>query len=79
MRIAPSWAVKPQPTVAARARTKPVNAPDPSWSRAWYPCRPTSVPVKNARNAITPTVPPTTDSAPVPSVTSASSRVISFL
>ncbi len=49
IRIAPSWAVKPQPTVALRARPatsgaisrvlkyaemKPVNALDPSWFSA---------------------------------------------
>jgi hypothetical protein len=37
------------------------------------------VPVKNAIAVITPTVPPMTASAPLPSVTSASSRMISFL
>ena len=36
------------------------------------------MPVKKARNVITPTVPPITASAPVPSVTSASSRRISL-
>ncbi len=49
IRIAPSWAVKPQPTVAASARpatsgaisrvlkyaeTNPVNAEEPSWLSA---------------------------------------------
>ena len=61
IRIAPSWAVKPQPTVAASAMpatsgaisrvlkyadTKPENAAVPSWLSAAYPWRPTSVPVK---------------------------------
>ena len=61
IRIAPSWAVKPQPTVAASAMpatsgaisrvlkyadTKPENAAVPSWLSAAYPCRPTLVPVK---------------------------------
>jgi hypothetical protein len=35
------------------------------------------VPVKKVMNAITPTVPPMTASAPVPKLTSASSRRIS--
>src|SRR2546423_5348073 len=92
MRMAPSCAVKPQPTVAdsAMAATKgeisrvlkyaemkPVNALLPSWLSAWYPCRPTSVPVKKVRKQMTPTVPPTTASAPVPKLTSASSRMTS--
>ncbi len=58
---------------------KPVKAPVPSWLSAVYPCSPTSVPVKKARNAMTPTVPPITDSAPLPRLTSASRRKISFL
>jgi hypothetical protein len=61
------------------ADTKPVNALDPIWFSAAYPCSPTSVPVKNDRNAITPTVPPMTASAPEPKLTSASRRKISFL
>src|SRR5256714_9570812 len=56
---------------------KPVTALLPSWLSAWYPCRPTSVPVKKVRKQITPTVPPTTASAPVPKLTSASSRTTS--
>src|SRR4051794_27118975 len=94
IRIAPSWAVKPQPTVAARAMpatrgaisrvlkyadTKPENAAVPSWFRAAYPWRPTSVPVKKHIAVMTPTVPPMTASAPEPSVTSARIRRISFL
>src|SRR5262245_49695395 len=55
----------------------PANALLPSWLSAWYPCNPTSVPVKNVRKQITPTVPPTTASAPVPKLTSASSRMTS--
>ena len=39
----------------------------PSWLRAWYPCSPTSVPVKKVRKQMTPTVPPATASAPEPS------------
>ncbi|CAM5738286.1 hypothetical protein SAFG77S_02957 [Streptomyces afghaniensis] len=94
MRIAPSWAVKPAPTVAESASPATSGAISrvlkyaernatklevPSWFRAAYPCSPTSVPVKNDRKAITPTVPPTTASAPRPKLTSASSRRISFL
>src|SRR5256714_5898129 len=56
---------------------KPVTALLPSWLSAWYPCRPTSVPVKKVRKQITPTVPPTTANAPVPKLTSASSRTTS--
>jgi hypothetical protein len=56
-----------------------VKAEVPSWSSAAYPWRPTSVPVKKDRKAMTPTVPPMTASAPVPKVTSASSRKVSFL
>src|SRR5215813_14548156 len=55
----------------------PVKALLPSWLSAWYPCNPTSVPVKNVRKQMTPTVPPTTASAPVPKLTSASSRTTS--
>jgi hypothetical protein len=55
--MAPSCAVNPHPTVAASAspatsgaisrvlkyaEMKPVKAPVPSWSSAWYPCSPTS-------------------------------------
>ena len=94
IRIAPSCAVNPHPTVALSARpatsgaisrvlkyaeTKPVNALDPSWFSAAYPCNPTSVPVKNERNAITPTVPPITASAPAPNATSPSRRNTSRL
>jgi hypothetical protein len=61
------------------AERKPVNADVPSWSSAAYPWRPTSVPVKNDRKAMTPTVPPMTASAPVPKVTSARSRNVSRL
>ena len=93
MRMAPSWAVKPQPTVAARAMpatsgaisrvlkyadTKPENAAVPIWLSAAYPWRPTSVPVKKHIAVITPTVPPITASAPEPRVTSARIRRISF-
>src|SRR3954465_6923499 len=94
IRIAPSCAVKPQPTVAASAmpatsgaisrvlkyaETKPENAAVPSWLSAAYPCSPTSVPVKKHIAVMTPTVPPMTASAPEPSVTSARIRRISFL
>ena len=94
IRIAPSWAVKPHPTVAASAMpatsgeisrvlkyadTNPENSDVPIWLRAAYPWSPTSVPVKNARAVITPTVPPMTARAPDPRATSASSRQISFL
>ena len=94
IRIAPSWAVNPQPTVAARAmpatsgaisrvlkyaETKPEKAAVPSWLRAAYPWRPTSVPVKKHIAVITPTVPPMTASEPEPRVTSARIRRISFL
>ena len=93
MRIAPSWAVKPHPTVAASAMpatsgaisrvlkyadTKPENAAVPIWLSAAYPWRPTSVPVKKHIAVITPTVPPITASAPEPRVTSARIRRISF-
>ena len=89
MRIEPSCAVKPAPTVADRARPDTRGAISrvlkyadrnatkldvPSWLSAAYPCRPTSVPVKKDRKAITPTVPPTTASAPRPKLTSASRR-----
>jgi hypothetical protein len=94
IRIAPSWAVKPQPTVAASAipatsgaisrvlkyaDTKPENAAVPIWLSAAYPCSPTSVPVKKHMAVITPTVPPMTARAPEPRVTSARIRRISFL
>ncbi|MDQ0763268.1 hypothetical protein QF027_005903 [Streptomyces canus] len=94
IRIAPSCAVNPAPTVADRAspatsgaisrvlkyaERKATKLDVPSWLSAAYPCRPTSVPVKNDRKAMTPTVPPTTASAPRPKLTSASSRRISFL
>ena len=94
IRMAPSWAVKPQPTVAARAMpatsgaisrvlkyadTKPEKAEVPSWLSAAYPWRPTSVPVKKHMAVMTPTVPPMTASAPEPRVTSARIRRISFL
>jgi hypothetical protein len=59
------------------AEMKPVNAPLPIWWRAWYPCRPTSVPVKKVRKAMTPTVPPTTARPPVPKLTSPSRRITS--
>src|SRR3989440_7134878 len=92
IRMAPSCAVNPQPTVADSAiaatsgeisrvlkyaEMNPVNALEPIWLSAWYPWSPTSVPVKKVRKQITPTVPPTTASAPVPKLTSASSRTTS--
>jgi len=49
-----------------------VNFATPIWLSEAYPWMPTSVPAKNARNAITPTVPAITDSPPAPNATSAS-------
>ena len=93
MRMAPSCAVKPQPTVAARAmpatsgaisrvlkyaETNPENAAVPIWFSAAYPERPTCAPVKKVIAVITPTVPPMTARPPEPRVTSARRRMISF-
>src|SRR6476469_7571410 len=55
----------------------PVSADVPSWSRAAYPCRPTTLPVNRLSATITPIVPPTTASAQEPKLTSDSSRTIS--
>ena len=95
IRIAPSWAVKPQPTVAASAIAGDQRgdltgvevgrdeageaAAVPIWLSAAKPCRPTSVPVKKHIATMTPTVPPMTASAPEPRVVSARIRRISFL
>ena len=58
---------------------KPVSASTPRASRARKPCRPTSEPTNSDNDAITPTVPRMTISAPEPKETSASSRATSFL
>ncbi len=93
IRIAPSWAVKPQPTVAESASAatigaisrvltyadrKPVRTELPNWSRAAKPWRPTTTPVKPDIMTMTPMVPPMTARAPLPNVTSASRRSISL-
>ena len=65
--------------VLKKAVMKPEYEATPSWSRAAYPCSPTSVPVKKHRNAMTPTVPPMIASDPLPKTTSDSSRIVSFL
>ena len=77
--MAPSWAVKPQPTVAASAipatrvrspagaevrRDEPDSAAVPSWLRAAYPDNPTGPGEEGHAAGITPTVPPMTASAP---------------
>lgn len=56
----------------------PVNAEVPIWSRAAYPWRPTTVPVKSVIATITPMVPPMTPRPPLPKATSASSRCTSL-
>ena len=83
--MAPSSAVKPAPTWAAKATPamsgvtsrvlaklpmRPVNASAPICSRPLKPWRPTSVPVKNDIEKITNTMPPPTMSAPAPMVMS---------
>lgn len=93
MRIAPSCAVNPAPTVAERARPatsgaisrvlkyaemKPVKAAVPIWLSAAYPWRPTTVPVNRVMAIITPIVPPMTPSPPLPNATSARSRCTSL-
>ena len=93
IRMAPSCAVKPQPTVAESASAatsgaisrvltyadrKPVRTELPSCSSAAKPCRPTTTPVKPDIITMTPMVPPMTASAPLPKVTSASSRSTSL-
>jgi hypothetical protein len=55
-----------------------VNADVPIWFSAAYPWSPTTVPVNRVMAIITPIVPPMTPSAPLPKVTSASSRRISL-
>ena len=54
-----------------------LNFATPIWLSEAYPWMPTSVPAKNARNAITPTVPAIRLSPPAPKVTSASVLTIS--
>ena len=93
MRMAPSCAVKPQPTVAdsasevtmgaisrvlTYAERKPVSTEAPICSRAALPCRPTTTPVKPVIMKMTPTVPPSTASTPTPKVTSAMMRSTSW-
>ena len=56
---------------------KPVKAAVPIWFSAAYPCRPTTAPVNTVMPTITPMVPPITPSAPLPKLTSASSRITS--
>ncbi len=83
--MAPSCAVKPAPTWAARATPAtrgvisrvlaravmtPVKASAPICCRPLKPSRPTSVPVKKAMEVTTKNMPPPTTSAPEPRVMS---------
>ena len=57
---------------------KPLNTSTPSCCRPWKPESPTTAPVEIVMKAMTPTVPPMIASAPLPRLTSASSRMISL-